>query len=252
VSVSAGRLLPEVFAELLDAIVDGEHTARVLELITHRSVELLHVSSAGIIIADPRGGYRVVASSDERADFAELFQSFENEGPALDVVASGDALTVDLASADSRWPGFAPAARGVGIGWVHARPIRMESIVVGALNLFRTDAGADVPDQDLGQALCGLVSVVLTQERPARRSERLAERIQQILNERGRVEQVKGILAAHMHISPQEAHEVLVHYARSQGTTVVQAAGEVVMGNIAPGTVASGRRQDDRAGDGAL
>ena len=51
-----------------------------------------------------------------------------------------------------------------------------------------------------------MVSIVLAQERPVRRAERLAERIQQILNERGRVEQVKGILAAHMDITPAQAY----------------------------------------------
>jgi hypothetical protein len=228
VSISADQRLPGLLAELIDAIVDGEHVARVLELVTHRSVDLLDVASAGIIVADPRGGYRVLATSDEQANLAELFQSFEEEGPALDVVASQEPLTVDLASADRRWPEFAPAAREAGIGWVHAYPIRLDSTVVGALNLFRLHAGGDVPDPGLTRVLCGLVSVALAQERPTRRSERLAERIQQILNERGRVEQAKGILAAHMEISPRAAYDVLANYARVRGTTVVQVAGDLV------------------------
>jgi len=228
VSISADQRLPGLLAELIDAIVDGEHVARVLELVTHRSVDLLDVASAGIIVADPRGGYRVLATSDEQANLAELFQSFEEEGPALDVVASQKPLTVDLASADRRWPEFAPAAREAGIGWVHAYPIRLDSTVVGALNLFRLHAGGDVPDPGLTRVLCGLVSVALEQERPTRRNERLAERIQQILNERGRVEQAKGILAAHMEISPRAAYDVLANYARIRGTTVVQVAGDLV------------------------
>jgi hypothetical protein len=237
VSISADQRLPGLLAELIDAIIDGEHVAQVLELITHRSVELLDVASAGIIVADPRGGYRVLATSDERANLAELFQSFEQEGPALDVVASQEPLTVDLASADRRWPGFAPAAREADIGWVHAYPIRLDSTVVGALNLFRLQAGGQVPDAALTRALCGLVSVALAQERPTRRSERLAERIQQILNERGRVEQAKGILAAHMEISPHAAYDVLAHHARLRGTTVVQVAGDLVGDRIDAMTV---------------
>jgi hypothetical protein len=252
VSVSADQRLPSVLAELLDAITDGEHTAQVLELITHRSVELQDVASAGIIATDPRGGYRVLAASDERANLAELFQSFEEEGPALDVVASRQALTVDLASADRRWPGFAPAAREVGIGWVHAVPIRLDSAVVGALNLFRPDAGGDIPDPTLSQALCGLVSVALAQERPVRRGERLAERIQQILNERGRVEQAKGILAAHLGTSPREAYDELAHYARAQGTTVVQAAHDLVDDRIDANTIIVNRRERGAAADELL
>jgi len=104
----------------------------------------------------------------------------------------------------------------------------LDSTVVGALNLFRLHAGGDVPDAALTRVLCGLVSVALEQERPTRRNERLAERIQQILNERGRVEQAKGILAAHMEISPRAAYDVLANYARIRGTTVVQVAGDLV------------------------
>jgi hypothetical protein len=243
VSVAADQRLPDVFTGLIDAIIDGEHLARILELITHRSVELLRVASAGIIVVDPRGGYRVLAASDERANLAELFQSFEEEGPALDVVASRKALTVELASADRRWPGFAPAARGTGIGWVHAYPIHLDSVVVGALNLFRTEASGDVPDPTVTQALCGLVSVALAQERPARRSERLAERIQQILNERGRIEQAKGILAAHMHISPGEAYDELTHYAQAQRTTVIVAAHDLIENRVDVNTIIMNRRK---------
>ena len=248
-SVSADQRLPGVFAELIDAIIDGEHVARILELITRRSVELLDVTSAGIIVADPRGGYRVLAASNERANLAELFQSFEEEGPALDVVASQKALTADLASADRRWPGFAPAARGFGIGWVHAYPIQLDAVVVGALNLFRAEAGGDVPDPALTRALCGLVSVALAQERPARRSERLAERIQQILNERGRVEQAKGVLAARLRISPREAYDELVHYAQAQGTTVTTAAHDLIENRIDANTIMNRRERGTAVDD---
>jgi hypothetical protein len=244
VSTSFDERLPEVFAELIRGVVDGEHVAQALELLTRRSADLLDVSSAGIIVADFRGGYRILAASDEQADLAELFQILEREGPAVDVVSSGQALTADLTRADGRWPAFTPAARGVGIGWVRALPISLDSMTVGSLNLFRPDTGGEVPDRALGEALCGLVSIVLAQERPVRRAERLAERIQQILNERGRIEQVKGILAAHMGVSPARAYAVLAHYARTHDLLVVQAATEVIQGVADPAAMADAWRQD--------
>jgi hypothetical protein len=247
VSISADQRFPDVLAELVDAIIDGEYLAQVLELITRRSVELLETASAGIVIVDPRGTYRVLAASDEQADLAEQFQAFEREGPALDVVTSREALTVDLASADRRWPNFAPAAREAGIGWVHARPIHLDSVVIGALNLFRPHAGGGVPDPALGRALCGLISVALAQERPDRRSERLAERIQQILNERSRVEQAKGVLAAHMDVSPVDAYEVLAHYAQVRRTTAVRVAVDLIDGRIHAMTIIANWRP---AGEG--
>jgi ANTAR domain/GAF domain len=251
VSVSAPRRLPDVFAELIGAIVDGRRSSLVLELITRRSVELFQVASVGILVADPRGGHRVVAASDERADLAELFQSFEEEGPALDVLATRRALTVDLAAADERWPGFAPAAREAGVGWVHAHPIHLDSSVVGALNLFRARPDGGAPDPALSQAVCGLASIVPAQERPDRRGERLAEHIQQILHERARIEQVKGMLAAHLDVSPGDAHAALSHHARAHGVTTVQVAGDVIEGRTDPRAVADEWRRSAAPADDA-
>jgi GAF domain-containing protein/ANTAR domain-containing protein len=244
VSTSFDQRLPEVFAELIRRVVDGEHIAQALELLTRRSTDLLAVTSAGIIAADFRGGYRVLAASDEQADLAELFQSLEQEGPAMDVVASGQPLMVDLNHVIERWPRFVPAARSVGIGWVLALPITLDSMTVGALNLFRPDAKGDAPDRAIGEALCGLISIVLAQERPVRRAERLAERIQQILNERGRVEQVKGILAAHMDTTPAEAYAVLTYYARKHDLLVVEAATGVIHGDTDPAAMILAWRRD--------
>jgi hypothetical protein len=251
VSIPGDERLPEVFGQIVGAITDGDHAARVLDLLTRRSVELFDVASAGIVVADPRGGYRVAAASDERADLAELFQSFQEEGPALDVLATGEPLIVDLASADARWPAFAPAARDLGIGWVHALPICLGPVVIGALNLFRPEAGGDVPAPGLGQAMCGLVSIALAQERPARRAERLSERIQQLLNDRGRVEQVSGILAAHLGISPGDARGVLADHARTSGATVVKVANDVINGHADPLVIAAAwRRRGSQTGPG--
>jgi AmiR/NasT family two-component response regulator len=117
-------------------------------------------------------------------------------------------------------------------------------MTVGALNLFRPDTDREAPDLALSEALCGLVSIVLAQERPVRRAERLAERIQQILNERGRIEQVKGILAAHMDVTPAHAYAVLVHYARTHDVLVVQAATEVIQGHADPAAMIAAWRRD--------
>ncbi|MDN3357830.1 GAF and ANTAR domain-containing protein [Actinomadura sp. DC4] len=225
--------LSEVFAELIRG-VGGAPVTQALELLTRRSVDLLGVSSAGILVADFRGAYRILASSDEQGDFAEFFQALEREGPAVEVVGSGRALTVDLNLADGRWPSFTPAARGAGIAWVHALPISLDSMTVGALILFRLNTGGGVPDHALSEVLCGLVSIALAQERPARRAERLTERIQQILNDRGRIEQVKGIIAAHMGVPPAQAYSVLIHHARAHDVLIVQVAGDVIGGRTDP------------------
>jgi hypothetical protein len=60
-----------------------------------RSVELLDVDAAGIMLADQRGGLRVMASSAEEARLLELYELQNNEGSCLDCFRSGRAVARD-------------------------------------------------------------------------------------------------------------------------------------------------------------
>ena len=60
-----GQLLSETFVELTDTMVADFDIIDFLHVLTTRSVELLDVSAAGLLLADPRGELRVVAASSE-------------------------------------------------------------------------------------------------------------------------------------------------------------------------------------------
>src|SRR2546430_17616382 len=69
-----GQLLSETFVELTDTMVAGFDVIDFLHVLTDRSVQLLDVSAAGLLLADPRGELRVVAASSQAARLLELFQ----------------------------------------------------------------------------------------------------------------------------------------------------------------------------------
>jgi hypothetical protein len=69
-----GQLLSETFVELTDTMVAGFDVIDFLHLLTDRSVQLLDVSAAGLLLADPRGQLRVVAASSDAVQPLELFQ----------------------------------------------------------------------------------------------------------------------------------------------------------------------------------
>ena len=89
-----------------------------LHVLTDRSVQLLDVSAAGLLLADPRGELRVVAASSEAARVLELFQLQNDQGPCLDCFRSGQpvaAADLDAEGAGGRGsrrrpgrPGSAP------------------------------------------------------------------------------------------------------------------------------------------------
>ncbi len=84
-----GQLLSEMFVELTDTMVAGFDVIDFLHLLTDRSVKLLDVSAAGLLLADPRGELRVVAASSEAVRLLELFQLQNDQGPCLDGFRAG-------------------------------------------------------------------------------------------------------------------------------------------------------------------
>jgi transcriptional regulator with GAF, ATPase, and Fis domain len=221
-----GELLSETFVELTDTMVVGFDVIDFLHVLTDRSVQLLDVSAAGLLLADPRGELRVVAASSEAARLLELFQLQNDQGPCLDCFRSGRPVqAADLAAEGARWPRFAPAARQAGFGAVQALPMRLRDQVIGALNLFRADAGALAPaDIRVGQALADVATISLLHERSMRHSDTLNEQLQAALNSRVVIEQAKGKLAERLGLDMDRSFGLLRDYARNSNQRLTDVA----------------------------
>jgi transcriptional regulator with GAF, ATPase, and Fis domain len=210
------ELLSETFVELTDTMVAGFDVIDFLHVLTDRSVQLLDVSAAGLLLADPRGELRVVAASSETARLLELFQLQNDQGPCLDCFRTGQPVqAADLAAA-RRWPRFAPAARQAGFAAVQALPMRLREQVIGALNLFRAEPGALAPAGiRVGQALADVATISLLHERGMRHSDILNEQLQTALNSRVIIEQAKGKLAERLGVDMDQAFTLLRNRARA-------------------------------------
>src|ERR1700749_2667352 len=191
-----GQLLSEAFLELTATMVADFDIIDFLHVLTSRSVELLDVSAAGLLLADPRGELRVVAASSEAARVLELFQLQSDQGPCLDCFRSGQPVTCIDLSADPRWPEFTEQAGPAGFAAVQALPMRLRDQVIGALNLFRDAVGAFDPEVvHVGQALADVATISLLHDRSMRRTDTLNEQLQTALKGRVVIEQAKGKLA---------------------------------------------------------
>jgi transcriptional regulator with GAF, ATPase, and Fis domain len=213
-----GQQLSDTFVELTDTMVAGFDVIDFLHLLTDRSVLLLDVSAAGLLLADPRGDLRVVAASNEAARLLELFQLQNDQGPCLDCYRSGQPVQApELAAEAGRWPRFAPAALQAGFAAVQALPMRLREQVIGALNLFRAEPGAfDPADVRVGQALADVATISLLHERSMRLSDALNEQLQTALNSRVVIEQAKGKLAERLGLDMDQAFNLLRDYARNR------------------------------------
>ena len=244
-----GELLSETFVELTDTMVADFDVIDFLHVLTDRSVQLLDVSAAGLLLADPRGELRVVAASSEAARLLELFQLQNHEGPCLDCYRTGRPVeATDLAAEARRWPRFAAAAQRAGFTAVQALPMRLREQVIGALNLFRADAGAFAPaDVRVGQALADVATISLLHERNVRLSDTLNEQLQTALNSRVVIEQAKGKLAERLGLDMDQAFSLLRKYARARNLRLSDLAQAFIDGSETVTGLAVGRPQRPHA-----
>jgi GAF domain-containing protein len=228
VTVRADRLA-EVFVEIADTLIDEFDLIEFMQKLTSQTTDLIEGRTAGLLLADSDGRLRLVAASDERAEMLELFQVQTLEGPCPDCFREGAAVEdVDLRQAGSRWPKFVPRAVALGYRSVHAFPLRWRGEVIGALNLFGTEAGGmDPAAVRIVQALADVATIGLLQERAIRGGEVLTEQLQTALNSRIVIEQAKGALAQIHSCSPDKAFQLLRNYCRRNNQRLGEVAKEV-------------------------
>ncbi|HWG60591.1 MAG TPA: GAF and ANTAR domain-containing protein [Streptosporangiaceae bacterium] len=236
------QALAEAFVMLADTLVDDYDVVDLLDRLVASCVDLLGVTAAGLLLDDQKGNLAVVASSSEETRLLEVFQLQNNEGPCLECVRTGRAVTsADLGGDQARWPLFVPAAVGAGFRSVAALPLRLRERTIGGLNLFH-DHADPVPaaEQRLAQALADVATIGILQQRSAHRSAVLAEQLQLALNSRVAIEQAKGVLAEHHGVSMDAAFEGLRGHARSHNVKLTDLAISIVRGSLAPGAVLVG------------
>ena len=228
--------LARTFVELADTLVDEFDLVEFLHMLVDRCVELLDVSAAGLLLGDSRDRLRVMASSAENIRLLELFQLQNEEGPCLESYLTGAPVShPDLSVATGRWPLFAPAATESGFRTVHAGPMRLRSVVIGALNLFHTDANALAPEvTGIGQAMADVATIGLIQERSLHQHDVLVDQLQTALDSRVIIEQAKGVIAERHGIDPGAAFALLRGYARNHGQRLTELATTVINSSITP------------------
>lgn len=226
--------IASTFVELADSLVDDFDVVDLMVLLTERCVELLDVSSAGLLLADPVGRLNLMAATDEAVETVALFQIQRDEGPCRDCFHSGvRESTTDLAAAGARWPLFAPVAARAGLRAVHAIPMRLRGVVLGSLGLFRIQPVPLEPSElATAQALADVASIAILSSRGIRDAHVLADQLASTLNSRIAVEQAKGIVAEHLGCGMDEAFGRLRLYARANQTGVTIVAQALVDGSL--------------------
>jgi GAF domain-containing protein len=229
-------LLTRALVELAGTLVAGFDVVELLTLLADRCVDVLDVAAAGLMLAGPDGALRVIASTSEAMRVLELFELQSNDGPCPDCYLSGKpVINQDLATVNGRWPRFAPRALAAGFRSVHALPMRLRGSVIGALNLFRVEAGEmGEADVDAAQALADIATIAILQHRATLEAQVVNQLRQHALNSRIVIEQAKGVVAEREGLDMGQAFMALRNHARHHNLRLVVLAEDVIGGCLAP------------------
>ena len=213
--MSRETLLATTLVELADTLVADFDVVDLLTRLANRCVDVLDVGAAGLMLAAPDGGLRVMASSSEAMLLLELFELQAEEGPCVDCYRTGQpVVNQDLEAANGRWPRFAAEALAAGFHSVHALPMRLRGTVIGALNLFHIERGEmRQSDVDAAQAFADVATIAILQHRAAIEAQVLNEQLNHALNSRVVIEQAKGMVAEREGLDMEQAFATLRHYA---------------------------------------
>jgi GAF domain-containing protein len=232
-------LLVQTLVDLADSLVEDFDVIDVLSLLGDRCVQTLDVAEAGVMLAAPNGELQVVASSSETMRSLELFQLQANEGPCVDCFRSGQPIVnVALSESDGRWPLFTMRAMAQGIHSVHSLPMRLRGRTIGALNMFRTTAGAMREDDVVvAQALADVATIAILQHEVAADALLLNSQLSQALNSRVIIEQAKGKVSESAGLTMDQAFQRLRNHARNHNARLTVLCRDIAAGTMDPRTL---------------
>jgi GAF domain-containing protein len=222
-------LLARTFVELADTLVDEFDVVELLTLLSDRCVDVLDVAAAGIMLAEPGGELRVMASSSAAMRVLEVFEEQSDEGPCPDCFRTGEPVANESLRTDGRWPRFAPKAIAAGFLAVQALPMRLRGLTIGALNMFLPEEGAmREADVVAAQAFADIATIAILQHRANEQSQRLNEQLSHALNTRVAIEQAKGIISERAGLDMEQSFARLRSYARSHNLLLADVAAQIV------------------------
>jgi len=231
--------------ELAERLVGDYDVIDVLTVLSHRCVEAVGVDAAGVMLTSPLGELQFIAASSESMKTLELFQIHSNEGPCVDCIRNGLAITNEaLSETDGRWPMFAPRAIAQGIHAVHCLPMRLRGRTIGALNLFRADQGPlTEANVVVARCLADVATIAILQHQSTYDASTSNTQLNNAINSRLVIEQAVGMICQATSCDKDDAFERLQAHAMNHQEGLTVMARRVVGKSIGPSDLDERERQ---------
>lgn len=153
-----------------------------------------------------------------------------HQGPCVATIDSGQQHNVTLNEMYSRWPDFAAAAHGYGVGRIASVPLQVRGETIGALNLYASEAEDVIlnGEESLAHVFAHHASVVLANAAAYAAAEAKVEQLMDALASRDVIGQAKGILMAREGCTSEKAFDILRQASQRTQRKLRDIAEEVV------------------------
>ena len=155
-----------------------------------------------------------VAYSSDLILKADQLQYELEQGPCLDAVWADGVFIVEDMAADGRWPRWAPAAAGLGVGSSLSVHLFTDT-ALGSLNLYSLHPrGYNPVEVEAAKVIAAHASVILAYTRAE-------QQLWQAIDTRNLIGQAQGMIMQKYGITADKAFAVLRRYPQTQNTKLV-------------------------------
>ncbi|MFI0236554.1 GAF and ANTAR domain-containing protein [Streptomyces sp. NPDC016845] len=180
--------------------------------------------SVAVTLVDGERNQVAVASSDPSSNTAQDLEFVLGEGPARDAVRDRCAVEAAEAALSTRWPGYGPALRSLGIAQVVAVPLQVPGECIGALAVFDPPPGMTTTTQVAEVADALTRSVLIGQD--------AVPGLFGGVDYRAVVHQAAGMVAIQLHCQVGDALELVKARAFADGRPIGDVARDIVHGQL--------------------
>ncbi|MDQ1696754.1 MAG: hypothetical protein QOJ03_2107 [Frankiaceae bacterium] len=130
------KRLASVLVDFARTLTSDFSIQTILDHLVDRTVEVVPVDGAGVLLMDSDTEHHFVAASDDVILGVESLQMQLQEGPCLQAYRTGSHVAVRDLAKDTTFARFSPAAARAGLGAVYSFPLRLDDRQLGALELY--------------------------------------------------------------------------------------------------------------------
>lgn len=229
----------EALSALSRFFVGDGSVEQTLTKVAHLVTEAVPGADQAGITLKVGGEQRTAVFTDQSVVEVDQEQYETGRGPCVHAATHGEVTEVESTREQGRFPEFRRAALEHGIGSTLSLPLMVDSIPMGAMNLYAKQERAFTDlSRSTGELFAVQAAIVLANSQAYWDALDTSTGLAQAMHNRAVIEQAKGMLMAAQGIDEDEAFEVLTRASQRENRKLRDIAKRMVDDAVARGRAA--------------